>query len=134
MVFYDEVVMVLYDAVAIGIGAAIDAVATRSGVAMHAVAMGDAYVVAELWQCRHTPPAPFPTEVQRGNSYSCRADDYDDVDDVVQIIFEKSIKKTQPNPNPPNPPFGRRTGSNLSGLNAPPTHQDRTFEGPVSLG
>ena len=65
MVFYDEVVMVLYDAVAIGIGAAIDAVATRSGVAMHAVAMGDAYVVAELWQCRHTPPAPFPTEVQR---------------------------------------------------------------------
>ena len=37
-------VMVLYDAVAIGIGAAIDAVATRSGVAMHAVAMGDAYV------------------------------------------------------------------------------------------
>ena len=104
MVFYDEVVMLLYEAVAIGIGAAIDAVATRSGVAMHAVAMGDAYVVAELWQCRHTPPAPFPTEVQRGNSYSCRADDYDYVDDGVQISFEKSIKKnpTQPQPTQPS--------------------------------
>ena len=45
-------------------------------------------------------PAPS-IEVQRGNSYSCRADDYDDVDDVVQIIFEKSIKKnpTQPQPS-----------------------------------
>jgi len=48
-------------------------------------------------------PAPS-IEVQRGNSYSCRADDYDDVDDVVQIIFEKSFKKnpTQPQPTQPS--------------------------------
>jgi hypothetical protein len=46
-------------------------------------------------------PAPS-IEVQRGNSYSRRADNYDDVDDVVQIIFEKSIKK-KPNPTPTHP-------------------------------
>ena len=39
MAFYYAVVMVLYDAVAIGIGAAMDAIVTRGGAAMHAVAM-----------------------------------------------------------------------------------------------
>ena len=51
-----------------------------------------------------------------------------------KLFSKNQLKKTQPNPNPPKPPFGRRTGSNLSGLNAPPTHQDRTFEGPVRFG